>query len=287
MPAQAPVKAKAIFNSNSNPYRHYADTALMLLAQSPSTQRAALIWLSYHPNPDIRSAVARNPNCPQETLAHLAKDGEAGIRHAIADNPKCSIAILEMLIVDKNPLIAWRAQNSLNAARGRRTVTDLKPTGGKVNARSLPLSHTGNHLPYSEALAATEETINFLKLIARKSSTPPRRLAELARHPDARVRAAVAENANSPLELIWLLAKDHDQEVKLKVTENYNCPTDVLEALKEDSDSYVAWQARSVLHRLTNPNQPNPYLDPDLDNNRNTRLDSTTRIKAVTSRELP
>ena len=196
--------------------------------------------------------------------------------------------MLESLAVDKNPLIAWRAQNSLNLARGRRTVTDLKPPGFKSSS-AAQLARTGNHLPFSDAMSATEETINFLKLIARKSSTPPRRLAELARHPDARIRAAVAENANSPLELIWLLAKDMDQEVKLKVTENYNCPVEVLEALKENEDSYVAWQARSVLHRLLNPNQPNPYMEGINGGNNagNSRMDSSTRIKAVTSRELP
>lgn len=281
-PAPQATPAKPSFNSPKNPYQHYSDTALTLLAQNPSTQRSALVWLSYHSNADVRSAVARNPNCPLETLSYLAKDGEAGIRHAIADNPKSSISILELLAVDKNPLIAWRAQNSLNAARGRRTVTDLKPPAWKSTSARNAQSRTGNHLPYSEELAATEETINFLKLIARKSSTPPRRLAELARHPDVRVRAAVAENANSPLELIWLLSRDQSPEVKLKVTENYNCPQDVLETLKDDVDPYVSWQARSVLHRLNNNSgqPPTPFVD-------NSVINSSTRTRAVTSRELP
>jgi hypothetical protein len=51
----------------------------------------------------------------------------------------------------------------------------------------------------------------------------------------------------------------------------------------------VAWQARSVLHRLLNPNQPNPYMEGINGGNNagNSRMDSSTRIKAVTSRELP
>jgi hypothetical protein len=182
-----------------------------------------------------------------------------------------------MLAIDKNPLIAWRAQNSLNIAKGKRTVTDLKPQTAKQRTRPVEMVRTGNYrLPYSEALAATEETIAFLKLIARKTNTPARRLAELAKHPDASVRASVAENANAPAELLWVLVKDVEQEVKLKLIENYNCPLEILEALKDDADSYVSWQARSVLHRLTNEAQPNPFIE-----------NSSTKIRAVTSRELP
>jgi hypothetical protein len=274
------AKPKSNFNVPGNPYRDYSETTLALLAQNPSTQRAALVWLSYHPNADVRGAVARNPNCSSETLSYLAKDSEAGIRHAIADNQKCGMAILEMLAVDKNPLIAWRAQNSLSIARGRRTVTDLRPSKAP-KARPVQMTRTGQFVPFAEELANTDETINFLRLIARKSGTPIRRLAELASHPDTRVREAVAENANTPPELLWTLARDKSIEVKLKVTENYNCPIEILEALKDDCETYVCWQARSVLHRLNNPNQPNPFMESS------SVISSTTNLRIVTSRELP
>ncbi|MGH9549707.1 MAG: hypothetical protein ACRD3W_10040, partial [Terriglobales bacterium] len=250
----------------ANPFRHYSETALTLMAQNPTTPAITLIWLCLHTNPDIRAAVARNPVCSPEALSYLAKDREAGIRHAIAENPRAPISLLEMLTNDRNPLIAWRAQNHLNESQGRQTVHDIKLPDWKKMGEAQ--TQTGNHrhlhapsLPYSEELSASEETISFLKLIARKTNTPARRLAELARHPDPRVRAAVAENANTPLELIWLLAKDEQQDVKLKVTENYNCPVDVLETLKEDDDSFVAWQARSVLSRLTAGPQAQVYMD--------------------------
>jgi hypothetical protein len=251
--AEAATKPpKPNFHSRANPYRHYSDTALMLLAQSGNTQASALIWLCLHSNPDIRGAVARNSNCPQEALSVLAKDHEAGIRHALAENPKSPTKVLELLANDKNPLIAWRAQNNLNAARGRRTVTDVKlPDWQAMAKKQAAVTH--HKLPFSDDLTASEETIAFLKLIARRTNTPLRRLSELSRHPDARVRASVAENANTPHELLWLLVKDADQEVRLKITENYNCPVEILEALREDSDPYVAWQARSVITKINNP----------------------------------
>ncbi len=280
--AKATPISKPNFNTKNNPFRHYSDTALMLLAQNPSTDASALFWMCCHTNQDIRSAVARNPNCPAEALTYLARDHEAGIRHAIAENPKASVGILEMLAADKNPLIAWRAQNSLNLARGRRTVTDLRLPEWQAKKKSATASQevqstTGNHctLPFSEQLSATEETIAFLKLIAHKTNTPARRLAELARHPDWRIRSAVAENANTPLELLWLLAKDGVPEVKLKITENYNCPLDLLETLKEDVDPYVAWQAKSVLNRILCGTQTQPSGEHQV-----------TRPRTVISREL-
>lgn len=257
-PPAPPQPQKPLFNSPKNPYRHYSQTALTLLAQNPSTQSVALCWLCLHNNSDIRGAVARNTNCPPEALARLAKDHEAGIRHAVAENPRSPLSVLELLLNDKNPLIAWRAQNHANDIQGR-TVQELKlPDWSKYTP---PPSPKQAPLPISSDLSATEETVAFLKLIARRTNTPARRLAELARHPDPRVRSAVAENANTPLELLWLLAKDPNQDVKLKVTENYNCPVDILEGMKEDPDEFVAWQARSVLTRIVSGPQAQQIVD--------------------------
>lgn len=262
------------FNSRHNPYRHYSETALSLLAQNPATAATTLYWLCLHHSADIRGAVARNPNCPAESLTILCRDHEAGIRHSVAENPRSTSAILETLAGDKNPLIAWRAQTHLSQTKGRRTVTDLRPIISKTVQQPSSVQPS---LPYSEELSATEETISFLRLIARRTNTPPRRLAELARHPDARVRAAVAENGNTPIELLWHLAKDATQEVKLRITENCNCPIEVLEALKDDSDSYVSWQARAVINRIT---QRSNVTGGVMDNLR------TSLRRGVSSREL-
>ena len=119
---------------------------------------SALVSLCLHSNPDIRGAVARNTNCPQEALSVLAKDHEAGIRHALAENPRSPIAVLEFLANDKNPLIAWRAQNNLNTARGRRTVNDLKLPDWQAMAKKQAAT-THHKLPYSDELSASEETM--------------------------------------------------------------------------------------------------------------------------------
>ncbi|MBS1999897.1 MAG: hypothetical protein JST44_00235 [Cyanobacteria bacterium SZAS LIN-5] len=229
------------------PYKNLSDNALKLIAQKPETPAATLKWLASHTNPHIRAAVAKNPSTPGDTITVLAKDHEAGIRHSIAENPLSSMDALNLLIKDRNPLIAWRAQNTVSQIReNQRAAQQTKEAALLESQKEKEVAHQ-----IKEAkIATTEETIAFLQVIARKTNTPVRRLEELARHADPRVRGAVAENANAPAEILWQLSKDPESLVKTKVTDNYNCPIEILEAMKDDEDAYVAYQAHSVLNRV-------------------------------------
>jgi len=271
------------------PYKNFSDNALKLIGQKTETPAATLIWLASHANPHVRAAVARNSSTPSDTIIILSKDYEAGIRHCIAENPASPIQALHLLIRDRNPLIAWRAQQTLNQVR--QLDTKAVPIASPKQATDQTEVHT--HRPMQPATKMnedqqnaknsdqskdeqrcqehakvkvhsadcefgkqkavekqSEETVAFLQLIARKTNTPNRRLAELAANPDVRIRAAVGENANAPSEILWLLAKDPESAVKLKLVDNYNCPLEILEALREDKDEYVAYQAHTALMRI-------------------------------------
>ncbi|CAN5258290.1 hypothetical protein BH10CYA1_BH10CYA1_51340 [soil metagenome] len=227
------------------PYKNFSENALKLIAQKPETPAPTLKWLASHTNPHIRAAVAKNPSTPGDTITVLAKDHEAGIRHSIAENPLSSMDALNLLVKDRNPLIAWRAQNTVHQIKETQKAAQKAKDTALLETQKEAVHHV------KEAkIATTEETIAFLQVIARKTNTPARRLDDLAKHADPRVRAAVAENANAPSEILWILAKDPDSSVKTKVTDNYNCPIEILEAMKEDEDAYVAYQAHSVLNRI-------------------------------------
>ncbi|HEY9679747.1 MAG TPA: hypothetical protein V6C76_17220 [Drouetiella sp.] len=227
------------------PYKNFSENALKLIAQKPETPAVTLKWLASHSNPHIRAAVAKNPSTPADTITVLAKDHEAGIRHSIAENVLSSMDALNLLIKDRNPLIAWRAKNTVSVLKEQQRAAQ------QAKEAALQEAQKENHFAVREAkIASVEETIAFLQVIARKTNTPARRLDELARHTDARVRAAVAENANAPADILWLLSRDPDSTVKTKVTDNYNCPIEILEAMKEDEDAYVAYQAHSQLNRV-------------------------------------
>jgi len=238
-----------------SPFEKFSEASLKVLAGNPRTPARILSWLASHLSPEVRSLVARNRSALPETIWLLAKDYDESVRLAIAEYLEADRAILKMLSNDTSPLVAWRAKNSLYLLKaGARTGTNLAqmPQGLLSSDLSKRAPNPFKNLApgRSEPEAVNEEELNFLKVIAQKSSTPARRLTELAKHANKEIRALVAENANAPLETLWTLAKDPAAEVKLKLTENYNCPIEIIEALQEDKDSFVSWQARNILIKL-------------------------------------
>jgi hypothetical protein len=278
----APVPEPVL--EGDQPYRNFSDSALKLIAQKLETPAATLVWLASHVNPHVRAAVARNASTPGDTVILLAKDYEAGIRHGIAENINSPMQALQLLIRDRNPLIAWRAQQTVNLLKEQEKPSEqsaarpalpssshpsrVKPTPMNQEPNSKPQEPISDeqrcqdhlkvkvHSPecefakHAHQSGQSEETVAFLQLIARKTNTPNRRLAELATNTDVRVRAAVGENANAPSEILWLLARDNESAVKVKLIDNYNCPLEILEALREDEDEFVAYQAHTALMRI-------------------------------------
>jgi hypothetical protein len=227
----------------------FSDDSLNLLAANVGTPARILSWLASHHEPEIRALVARNRNALPETVWLLAKDYYQSVRLSIAEDLKADRSILKTLCDDPSALVAWRAKNTLYllkaGARTGNNFATLTPLTAADSSAKIDLPGHG-----SQSGALPDEELDFLKIIARSPSTPPRRLSELAKHARKEVRALVAENPNSPLQTLWDLSKDEDSGVKVKVAENYNCPIEIVEALQEDEDSFVSWQARNMLLKL-------------------------------------
>jgi hypothetical protein len=237
----------------SHPYDRFSESSLKLIAQNPKTPTGALAWLAAHRDPHIRAAVAKNPSTPIETYWVLARDHEASIRYSIAENLYMRPEILRELSRDRNPLIATTAQSSLHSVR--ETIMNALPPSSlieKKNSESTPHKATTS-ASVSEAEPTKPEQLGdeeFLLMIAHKTTTPPRRLKDLANHVESTIRGAVAENPNTPSEVLWQMARDTDPTVKIKLAKNCNLPEEILDILKEDRDAYVAKAALKVQSKL-------------------------------------
>jgi hypothetical protein len=75
-------------------------------------------------------------------------------------------------------------------------------------------------------------------------------LEQLALHPSASVREAVADNMNTPIDTLWLLAADECADVRYAIAENHNVPLAILSSLSEDENPYVACRAGATIARL-------------------------------------
>jgi hypothetical protein len=88
--------------------------AVIRLAESSGTHEDVLAVLSGHPDVRIRSAVADNSNTPFLALLKLARDESYDIRYQLAENHNVPRNILSVLLVDENPYVQARAENTLD-----------------------------------------------------------------------------------------------------------------------------------------------------------------------------
>lgn len=227
-----------------------SEEALKLIASNQRTQPSTLCWLALHDSPSVRSTVALNKNILLETVWLLARDYNEAVRLAVADNQKSDRAVLYALIKDESALVARSAQNTLNLIE--QAVAKQLPAAESITVNEVEGTINQEKLISQQQSDHTESPIEveFLQLVARKPSTPARRLSELANHPNENIRASVAENANTPLETLRVLLRDQSVEVKVRLADNYNCPLEIIEQLKNDKDNYVVWRARTVLSRI-------------------------------------
>lgn len=237
----------ADFPSSTNPFKNTSGTALKEIALAESTAESTLKWLSENPDPEIRQAVAVNQKCPEAILKKLSKDPIGSVRLGILDNPAVPPSLVVNLINDSNPLVSLRAYEVLDLLRKESGLEPLKRPGAAGPSRTV------QDVPgMKTALTAEEaaEVIEFLKMIARRHSTPTGRLSELAAHPSAEIRAAVARNAKASIDTLLSLAHDQDVRVRTELIRNTSCPIEVLEVLQNDRDRNVAKFARSELSRI-------------------------------------
>lgn len=246
---------------HNHPFANFSADSLEVIASNPRTPSTTLCWLATHFNPDVRLVVAKNDNALPETIWLLARDYEEAVRLAVAEHQQNHENVLKALCLDKSPLVSWHARQTLDRLEKQKTEhTEESSEKSKLNRQ------TADVIAVMQQQALTKfnnsvDNIEFLKLIASKTTTPAYRLATLAKHPNHEIRGLVAENTNAPREVLWLLAKDDVVEVKAKLTDNYNCPIEVLEYLQDDQDSYVAWQSKNIMAKLLGKEVPTVFED--------------------------
>jgi hypothetical protein len=100
------------------------------------------------------------------------------------------------------------------------------------------------------AAVAREASTKSLQRIAEHPHTTPQTLRELACHPAAEVKLAVAENHNCPEDVLAVLSCDENLDVRYILAESYHVPKVILDHLAEDDNPYVAFRAQKTLQRL-------------------------------------
>jgi hypothetical protein len=245
----------------SHPFANFSAESLQVIASNIRTPTSTLCWLATHFNPDVRATVAKNSSALPETIWLLAKDYDEAVRLSVAEHQLVYEKVLKALCHDESPLVCWHAKQTLDLF-----AKQMADQSEEVRGSSRPIHQTADVIAIMQErlpirFSDSVEEIEFLKLIAGKTTTPGYRLATLAKHPNPEIRGLVAENTNAPQEVFWLLAKDTVVEVKAKLTDNYNCPVEVLEHLQDDPDSYVAWQSKNIITKLLGKDVPAIFED--------------------------
>lgn len=231
------------FPTSANPFKHATDSGLIEIAKSINTAEPTLLWLSESSNSAIRMAVASNPAASKKVIARLVKDMDGQVRLSTLDNPSLTSDLVVDLLQDANPLISLRAYEILNE---RRKANGLAPITNKTKLTTvsdLPALKPGSTYVRDEppiTASGAYAVVVFLKMIARKYSTPSERLSELANHFDPEVRAEVAKNSNLPIDAMWTLVNDTEAMVKRSLLENESVPEELIQELQKDSDQTVS-----------------------------------------------
>jgi hypothetical protein len=93
------------------------------MAENPDTAQYVLSQLAYHPDIDVRCAIADNTNAPLEARWLLAQDENQTVRYIVAENINTPAEVLAGLAKDDSPYINSRARRTLARLRGRRVVS--------------------------------------------------------------------------------------------------------------------------------------------------------------------
>ena len=92
-----------------------------------------------------------------------------------------------------------------------------------------------------------------LYILAGRTTTPPKQLAQLANHPNTKIRRRIAENPFTPAKALRKLAYDENLETRMAVACNPASPDDVVDHLVQ-TDLMVrhglAQEPKTPLHLL-------------------------------------
>lgn len=210
----------------ANAFNNFSPSALQTVAKNPKSPLSTLKWLAAHYKVEVRAAVSKNPSGGHEIMSILSLDGEDQVRMSLLENPALTRDLLLRLCDDAVSVISEKAKNMLYEQ------TKFAMKNNQASTENVPVQPAVKTHP-NEISTEESEIIEreFLGVIAERSTTPPRRLAELAVHPDVLIRCMVAANPNATPEILWQLAKDKSVNVRRKLLTNYNCPQEIINHL--------------------------------------------------------
>jgi len=96
---------------------------LRAMAESNETPPYVLSQLAYHPDEDVRCAVADNTNAPIEARWMLALDGNQTVRYMVAENINTPEEVLAGLVKDESSYVSSRARRTLSRLHGTKVVS--------------------------------------------------------------------------------------------------------------------------------------------------------------------
>jgi hypothetical protein len=92
------------------------------IASNPGSGCDLLMRLAVHEDESIRVAVAENPSAHLYVHWVLSSDSHADVRYALACNYEVPAKVLEVLINDENPYVAYRAQQTYCVQQSQNVV---------------------------------------------------------------------------------------------------------------------------------------------------------------------
>ncbi len=94
-------------------------TVLERIAGEPWTPSFVLAQLAFHPDVDVRCAVAENPRTPIEALWLLCQDEHETVRYLLSGNENIPFEVLNVMAKDDNEHIAEQAAKTLSCVRNK------------------------------------------------------------------------------------------------------------------------------------------------------------------------
>lgn len=235
-----------------------------ILASNVLTPAALLKSLSHHARPGVCQAVAANPNTPLDVLAQLAeiyptivalnvvwplllvsdpaavRSLSAGAQELILRHEQTPAGLVKSLLCYGHEDL--REEASLHVALGGEANASWHEESLCHIAATLTLDGVDDdlwRLPglfSSEALAWLARFPRLKPALAWCPNASPEHLADLADHPDAKVRLAVAGHPNTPLATLRTIARHAPFEERCAVARNPNTPPDTIDRLVHDPD---------------------------------------------------
>ena len=181
-----------------------------------------------HSAGDWPHPVAWNPSTPQDLLADLARKGDESLRELVASNRSATPEVLLSLVDGASTsLLECLARNPSSPIELLVQIADLVP-GAVAGQLRTPI----------EVLACVAlEGWGPTEFIL--ADHPSETLAELASHPEWKMRFLVANHRNVPAEVLPALAADAHEQVRAAVVRCPRTPKELFDELVNDPSAEV------------------------------------------------